>query len=135
MTRPRINASQKEVKKFGILFAALCLGVAAYSVYRGGHVWPWFLGCSLFFLVSGLFVYPLLRPIYIGWMTFAFALGWINTRIILGLFYYVILTPTGVIMRILGKDLLEEKLDRTVTTYWVKRERKPFEASQYERPF
>jgi len=104
-------------------------------MYKGGHVWPWFLGGSVFFLVTGFFAYPVLRPIYVGWMTFAFALGWINTRIILGLFYYVIMTPTGVLMRVFGKDLLEENLDRSATSYWIKREQQPFDASRYERPF
>ena len=135
MTKPRISASKKEVKKFGYLFAVICLGVAAYSLYRGGHTWPWFIGGSVFFLATGLFVYPVLRPIYVGWMTFAFALGWVNTRIILGLFFYVILTPIGLLMRAFGKDLLEERIDRSGGTYWVKREQKPFEASRYERPF
>ena len=41
-----------------------------------------------------LSVHAVLRPIYVGWMKFAFVLGWINTRLILGLFFYLILTPS-----------------------------------------
>jgi hypothetical protein len=68
-------------------------------------------------------------------MKFAFVLGWINTRILLGIFFYLILTPIGLIMRISGKDLIDQKIDKGAKSYWKKRERVPFDPAQYERLF
>jgi len=131
----KINASDHEVRKFGLMFSAICAGVALFSLYRGGHAWPWFSGGAAFFLLSGLLARPVLRPIYVGWMKFAFFLGWINTRLILGIFFYLVLTPVGVIMRLTGWDPLARKIDRTVPSYWVQRKPEPFDPKKYERLF
>lgn len=53
-------------------------------------------------------------------MRFASVLGWITTRLILGLFFFLVLTPVGLLMRLLGKDVLGEKLDPTTDSYWKK---------------
>ncbi len=132
----KINASDREVRKFGIMFSIICLAIAAFSLYRSGTVWPWFLGGSGLFAIGGLVLRSALRPVYIGWMKFAFVLGWINTRLILGLFFYGILTPLGVIMRIFGWDPLTRKIDRQAPSYWVKRgPETAFDPKKYERLF
>jgi len=77
----------------------------------------------------------ILRPIYVGWMKFAFVLGWINTRLILGIFFYLILTPVGLIMRLFGRDPLHRKFDRDATTYWAKRPPAEFKQERYQQLF
>lgn len=131
----RINASPHELRKFGIMFAAMCLVVGAYMFFKGSAHWPWFAGGAAFFSLSGLFGRAILRPLYIGWMKFAFVLGWINTRILLGLFFYVVVTPIGVAMRLFGKDLLDQKIDRPAATYWIRREKGTFDPKRCERLF
>jgi hypothetical protein len=131
----RIKGTRVEVRKFGYLFAAVLSIIALYSVYRGTSQWPWFLAAAAIFLLAGLVAYPVLRPVYIGWMKFAFVLGWINTRILLGLMFFLVFTPIGLILRLTGKDLLDQKIDRSAKSYWVKRERKEFDPKQYERLF
>jgi hypothetical protein len=135
LTDEKINASDHEVRKFGIMFAVICAGVAAYSAYRQGSVWPWFAGGAAAFLVGGLIGRSFLRPVYIGWMKFAALLGWVNTRLILGIFFYLILTPVGLIMRLAGWDPLTRKIDRTARSYWVLREAKPFDPKRFEQLF
>ena len=90
---------------------------------------------SAIFFVTSLVGYPVLKPVYIGWMTFAFALGWVNTRLFLGLFFYLILTPMGLLVRLLGKDLLDERIDRKASSYWKKRDPAPPDPSRFERMF
>jgi hypothetical protein len=68
-------------------------------------------------------------------MKFAFVLGWVNTRLILGVFFYGILTPIGVTMRLFGWDPLTRKIDRRAESYWVKRAQVPFDAKRYEQLF
>jgi hypothetical protein len=129
-----INATPKEVRKFGLMFSGICVLLVLFMVYKGSEHWPWAAVGSAFFLITGLVGYPILRPIYIGWMKFAFALGWLNTRILLGLFFYLIITPTGLVMRLLGKDLLDEKFEPEVASYWKKRT-EPFDPRTMERQF
>ena len=130
-----IQATVKEVRKFGITFSVLTLAIAGFTFYKGSDVWTWFLGGSAFFMMTGLFVYPVLKPIYIGWMTFAYALGWFNTRLLMGISYYLVFTPIGFLLRVFGKDLLNLHLDKEAATYWSKRRSVPFEPKQYERLF
>lgn len=130
-----ITSTPKDVRKFGIMFSVICLMVAALSVYKGSTIWTWMLGGSAFFLITGLFVHQILKPIYIGWMTFAFALGWVNTRIILGLVYYLIFTPVSLILRLLRKDILEMRIDKKVQSYWVMREPVEMDPKRYENLF
>jgi hypothetical protein len=131
----KINASDKEVRKFGIMFSIICLGIAGYSYYKSGTVWPWFLGGSVLFALGGLALRSALRPVYVGWMKFAFVLGWVNTRLILGVFFYAILTPIGVIMRIFGWDPLTRKIDRQAPTYWITRKAEAYDPKRHERLF
>ena len=130
-----IDASNIKVRKFGILFGCIGLLLAAYMLYRGSDHWLWPAGSAVFFFVTAFIGYSILKPVYIGWMTFAFALGWVNTRVLLGLFYYLVLTPIGVILRISGKDLLDQKIDRDAPTYWKKREQTASDPSSFERLF
>lgn len=131
----RINASRTHVRTFGITFAVLLGVVSAYLAYTQSDAWLWTAGASVAFLCGGLFAHPVLRPIYIGWMKFAFALAWVNTRILLGLFFYIVITPVGLVLRLLGKDLLGEKIDRSEQSYWTRREQVPFDPKRYERLF
>ena len=130
-----LNTAPKDVRKFGILFTVVFLALAAYSAYGGTSAWPWFIGAAGFFLITGFFFHSLLRPLYVCWMKFAFLLGWINTRLILGIFFYLILTPVGLIMRLFGRDALHRKIDRNATTYWTKRTPAEFKRERYGHLF
>ena len=147
----RIDASPEAVKKTGTAFLlAGCFFGGVFFLagsHAGGwwswdwtaglhsHAWKWFLvpGVGLFALSR--FAYPIMKPVHIGWMTLAFILGWVNTRLLLGAFYYLVLTPIGLIMRLAGKDLLGKKIDRSATTYWIKREPEPLDQKRYENLF
>jgi hypothetical protein len=130
-----INATPKEVRKFGITFSVLAIGLAAFSFYKESPLWVVFLGGSVFFFLTGVWAYPILKPIYVGWMTFASALGWVNTGLILGVVFYLIFTPAGLVMRLLGKDPLGLRLDRQTTTYWVRRKSQAPDKKRYEKLF
>ena len=135
MTKTSINTSRHELRKFGLTFAAVCTVIAGIMAYKQNPRWPIAGGGTLLFLAAGLLVPTALRWFYVAWMKFAFILGWINTRILLGVFFYIILTPGSLLLRLFGKDLLEEKLDRSAPSYWKKREPVPFDAARYERLF
>jgi hypothetical protein len=131
----KIKATPGSVRKFGVLFSVIGVLLTAYLIYRGTVYWYWPLAGSLFFIITAFVGYPILKPLYIGWMAFAYVLGWINTRVLLGVFFYLILTPIGLLLRVGGKDLLDQKVDRSARTYWKKRERQAFDPARYERLF
>ncbi|MCX5669105.1 MAG: SxtJ family membrane protein [Candidatus Omnitrophica bacterium] len=88
---------------------------------------------SCVFFIVGLVLPVLLKPIYVIWMGFAFILGWINTRIILIILFYLVFTPLGLLMRLFKIDLLKRK--KSDSTYWKKKEKLDFNISNYERRF
>jgi hypothetical protein len=130
-----ISATREEVRKFGYMFAGICVLIGAYTIYKGQDTWLWFAAGAGFFLMTGLIGYPILRPVYLVWMKFAYVLGWINMRVLLGVFFFLILTPIGAMMRLFGKDLLDEKIDRSAGSYWKERSPVPLEKERYERLF
>jgi hypothetical protein len=68
-------------------------------------------------------------------MFFSKALGWVNTRILLSLIYFVIFTLFRIISIIFGKDLLDRKIEKGRESYWQKKEIKPFKKELYKRQF
>ncbi len=131
----RVNASRHNVRNFGFLFGGVFLALSLYMMYRGNSHWVWSAAAALLFAAGGAFLYGPMKPVYTGWMLFAFVLGWINTRVILGLFFYLVITPIGLFLRLRGKDLLDEKIDRGAPSYWIKREGKPPDRKRLERMF
>ena len=81
--------------------------------------------------VGALAVALVLRPVWIRffrlWMKMAEGMGWVMTRVILGLFYFLVLTPFGIVMRLLGKPTLDTAWHDGKSTYWVDKD--PVEAS------
>jgi hypothetical protein len=129
------DTGKKEVRNFGLLFAVLCALAGAYMTWRvKPAAWVAFTLSGLF-LLTGLFLPRVLGPVYRAWMRFAALLAWFNTRLLLSLFYYLILTPLGLLMRGIGKDLLHQRVDRTVGTYWIKRDVSAKSTQRYEHLF
>ena len=114
-------ATTKDLRSFGFTFGGVALAFGAFLMWRGRPSAPWFLGASaLFFLVGGL-APGLLRPAFGPWMKFAEILGYVNTRILLGLFFFVGITPTGLLMRAGGKDPMGRTFKpKGATSYWTK---------------
>jgi len=98
----------RELRRFGLLMAAVIAGLfGALIPLLKGHavpVWPWAL--AALFLVPALAFPKALGPVHRVWMRIGHALGWVNTRILLTLVYYLVITPMGLAMRALGKDPL-----------------------------
>jgi hypothetical protein len=109
----------RELRKFGLVVGLVFVGVIGLllPLWRHRHipVWPFVPGVPL--LVLGLVAPRLLGPAHRAWMLLGGALGWINMRIILSVVFLVILTPLGLIRRVIGKDSLGLRSDRALGTY------------------
>lgn len=94
-------------------------------------LWIWVI--AIFFVAFALVAPNALNPIYQGWMRFGLVMGWIETRIILGLVFYAMILPMGVVMRLLGNDPLQRKLQKREPSYRVTSKLRTKES--LERPF
>ena len=123
------------LKKFGITMgiAFLAITLLVFLKHKSLNLTIPIIS-ALFFILA--FAFPVfLEPVYIFWMKLAFVLGWINTRLILLIMFYLIFAPVGLVMRVFGVDLLARKIEKNKETYWLKKEKKGFEARNYERQF
>jgi hypothetical protein len=94
-------------RSFGVSVGSVCLFLAAWLAWRGSETTPTvFAAIGATLIVSGLATPTLLRGPNRAWWRVAQVLGWINSRIILGLFFAVVLTPAGLLMRALGRNPL-----------------------------
>jgi|TARA_B110000196_G_C20569948_1_gene397070 hypothetical protein len=113
-----MTLNNNELKYFGILFGSIfsvLFGLIFPWIFsKDTAYWPWLIG-ALFILLS--LIYPNgLSPFYKIWMKFGHVMGWINTRIILAMMFYLMFVPTGFCIRLFGKDLLNIKF-KNVESY------------------
>ena len=107
-------------KSFGIVFFLFFLIVAIYPMFFDGNLRVWSIIISIIFLMLGLLNSRVLTPLNLLWFKFGILLGRIVSPIVMGLVFFVIVTPTGLIMKFLNKDLLNLKKSKS-KSYWIKR--------------
>ena len=108
-------------KSFGLVFSIVFLIVALYPLINseGLRVWA-FVVSIVFFLLAFIAPKILVFPNKL-WFKFGLLISSILSPVVMALVYYVTVLPTGLIMRLLGKDLLKQKFDKNIESYWVKR--------------
>ena len=107
---------------FGIVFFVVFLLISFWPSIEGQSIRIWALTVSLIFLVLGLLNSKLLSPFNLIWVKFGEVLGRIIAPIAMGIVYFIIITPIGFFMRLIGKDLLRTKFSKN-NSYWIKREK------------
>ena len=131
-----IKTGTVELRKFGLWVGGVFVGIGLLYLLRHRPVYPWFLAPGVFLMVFGLAAPRLLKLIYVVWMTLAMVMGFVVSHVILTLFFFLVITPIGLIARLAGKDFLSLKLDRAAPSYWVTRTSTgPKEPLDYERQF
>ena len=104
-----IPSSKKEIKSFGITIGIVLFIISGLLIYYDKDVYQLIAILASAFIGLGLILPILLKPIYFIWMVFAAILGWIMTRVILSLVFYLIITPIGLITKMIGEDFLAIK--------------------------
>ena len=107
-------------KSFGIVFFLFFLIISIFPLFKDGNIRTWPLMIAIIFLILGLLNSKFLTPLNKIWFKFGILLGSFVSPIIMGIVFFVIVTPTSIIMRVLGKNLLNLKKDNK-KTYWVER--------------
>jgi len=107
-------------RSFGIIFFVVFLLIGLYPLTYDGDIRIGFVIISLIFLVLGLLNSKILTPLNKLWFRFGIFLGRIISPIIMGIIFFLVVTPTGLIMRVFGKDLLNLKYNKN-KSYWIEK--------------
>mgnify|MGYP001254931644 CR=1 FL=1 len=116
MDKIKINSN----RSFGIVFFLVFFLIATYPLLNDGHLRIWSLIISLVFLVLGLLNSKILYPLNKIWFKFGILLGKIISPLAIGFIFFIVVTPTGLLMRLLNKDLLSLKFNKN-KTYWIEK--------------
>ena len=107
-------------KSFGIVFFLFFFIVSIFPLFKDGNVRIWSLLIAVIFLILGLLNSKVLTPLNKIWFKFGILLGSLISPIIMGIVFFIIVTPTSLIMRVLGKNLLNLKRGK-INSYWIER--------------
>ncbi len=119
MNKDKIKMSSN--KSFGIVFFVFFLILSLYPLLNKEKLNLLFLIFSITFLILGLLNSKILTPLNKVWFKFGIILGKIISPIIMGIIFFLVVTPIGLIMKILGKDLLKLKYNKKDNTYWIEK--------------
>ena len=109
-------------KSFGIVFFIVFLLIALWPLISGESIRYWSVIIAAIFLILGLLKSKFLTPLNKVWIKFGELLGKIVSPIVMGIIYFLIVTPIGLLMRLMQKDLLRLKFNKS-KSYWMKREK------------
>ena len=126
---------RKEFRKFGITIGSFLavIGLIFYFLSSNNASVMILIGVAL--LVSALSFPIVLKPFFIIWMSFAAVMGYVMTRLILGILFYLIFTPIGLILKLFRKRLLELNIDPAAASYWKMREPEPYTPERTEKQY
>jgi hypothetical protein len=130
-----LKTGERELRKFGWLVGGVFAVLGLLMWMRHKPLYPYFITPGLVLVIAGLLVPKALKWIYVAWMSLAIVLGHVMSIVILTVFYFLVITPMGLVARLVGRDFLSLKLDRQASSYWIRRDPVPKTAAEYEQQF
>ena len=130
-----IKEDKRSLRKFGLTVGTVLLLICVVLFLFNKPSFVYFGGIGLLLTLFGIALPNLLRLINKVWMTLAIILGWFMSRVILSILFYLIITPIGFFLKIIGKVPLNLKQDNSLSTYWEDRGKRVSEKIDYERQF
>jgi hypothetical protein len=109
-------------RSFGLVMALALAAVTALNAWHAGKLWPWTGGLAALFLAAALLRPALLHPLNLIWLRFGLLLHKVVNPVVMALLFYGTVLPTGLIMRLMGKDLLRLKRQPDADSYWIERQ-------------
>ena len=109
-------------KSFGIVFFIFFIIVSVWLFFKNGEFIIWPIIVAVVFLILGLANSKLLTPLNKAWNQFGILLGNFIAPIVMGIIFFLVVTPTGLVVRVMGKDLLRLKKNKDKKTYWINKD-------------
>ena len=119
--KPKIKISTD--RSFGLLFFFIFITLSIWPLINNNEIRIWSLILALFFLTFSLLKPNLLRPLNLIWCRFGIFLGSIVAPIVMGAIFFLVVTPTGFLMKLIGRDLLKIKFNKKTKSYWIQRKK------------
>ena len=118
-SKPKISSN----RSFGLVFFFVFLIVSLWPLLNEDPLRFWSIIFAIIFLILGLMNSKLLTPLNVLWSKFGILLGSIVAPIVMGIVFFLVITPTGFIMKIFNKDLLKKNRDSGKVSYWINRDK------------
>lgn len=128
-----IKSAPEDLRKFGFTLGIFFALVGLFFLWKKNEAITFLWVLSGFFLSFGAFFPRVLKPIQKAWMTLALLMGWVMTKVILGIVFFLMMTPIGLILRLARKDLLNLKYPDSAGSYWLTHAAK--DKAAYENQF
>jgi hypothetical protein len=127
--------TREQARKTALVVAVVLILIAAFGWYRGRMTLAYITGAAALILIfNGLFVPPLAKFFHVWWMHLAFALGYVNSRILRTIIYFLVFVPYGLVSRLFRRDPLRRRAAKA-ESYWIPREETRQAREQFERMF
>jgi len=130
-----IKETKKDLRKFGISVGIILIVISAILFWNEKNSYLYFGITGAVLGILSITFPKILKPINKIWMSLAIVMGWLMTRAILIILFYIVLTPIAFIAKIFKKNFLNLKIDKSVNSYWEVRENKNFNKSDFENQF
>ena len=117
------NHLKSSNKSFGIVFFIVFIIIGLYPLLNNEEIRVWSISLSLIFLILGFLNSNLLTPLNKAWIKFGILLGNIISPLVLGIIFFLVVLPTGLLMRLFRKNFLGLKFDKKLKSYWINKEK------------
>ena len=133
----QIKSTRRDIEQFGFLIGGILVALGAWFAWTGRYEWQPFAAVGALLALGGTFTPSAVRPLQRAWMIFAVVIGWVMTRIILTVLFFLVLTPVALVARLVGKRFLELGFREKPSpkTYWNHRAKTSDARRELERQF
>jgi hypothetical protein len=131
----KLKTGPGDLRKFGLTVGGVFILLGVLLLLRHRSSYLAFCGAGALLIVFGVIWPRALKYVYIAWMALAFTLGFVVSNVILTLFFFLFVTPIGLLARLFRKDFLARRWDKRATSYWIPYGREVKSADAYERQF
>ena len=130
-----IKSEKSDLRNYGFIIGIVLLIISGFLFWKEKESFPIFLAIGITLLLTAIAIPVFLKPFYWIWMIFAIILGWVMTRVILGLLFYVVFTSIGLTSRFFGKQFLDLNWDKSKESYWNFRTNEHLQKENYLKQF
>ncbi len=130
-----MDRSKASIRRFGFVLAGILVLISGYLLYKASANWPWLLGAGGLSALLAAFLPYAFRHLYVGLTAFSIVVGYFISRLILVAMFLLLFVPVGLLARLFRRDLLDQRIQRTASTYWIKKDPRSRNREEYERLF
>ena len=133
MSKTKSQPKPLENRLFGLIFGAIFAAIAIIPVFFGGHLRIWALSIAMVWVALAVLLPSVLTPLNKLWALFGKMMQRITNPILMGLVFFLTVVPTGLILKLFGKDPMRRKFDSKASSYWIPREKNAWDRLFHSR--